>query len=191
MEDTAKKRKFALKTRDITNMASFVAILCVCSWINITVIPPVPFTLQTFAVFACLLFLGGFKGSIVILIYLALGAIGVPVFTNFKSGITALIGPTGGYLFGFFFMGLFYWAFEAIFKNKKYWIWFKIIVLVLATILLYAIGTLFFVLIYTNAGKPTTLYATLMACVIPFIPADLAKLALALLLYNRLKRFVK
>lgn len=89
-------------------IAMFAAITAVCSQI---IIPfgPVPFTLQTFAIALTAIILGRY-GGLAILLYLIIGAIGVPVFSGFKAGIPVLIGPTGGFLIGFtlaaFIMGI-------------------------------------------------------------------------------------
>jgi len=62
---------------------------------------PVPFTLQTLFVVLAGAFLGWRNGSISMLLYLAFGAAGVPVFAGIEAGPAVLIGPTAGYLFGF------------------------------------------------------------------------------------------
>ncbi len=185
------QKKGVRTIKEISLSAMFVALMAVCSWINITIIPPVPFTLQVLAVFATLLFLGGFRGSIAISIYVLMGLIGLPVFSNFEGGMAKLVGPTGGYIFGFVAVALLYWLFEAILGKSKHWIWIKILVLVFGLFVLYAIGTWYFIFAFAKQGKAFTLYKALSLCVIPFIPADLAKLGIALLLYNRLKRFVR
>ena len=63
----------------------FAVLLAICSWISIPTV--IPFTLQTFAVFLTALLLGGKQGTIAILIYLLLGAVGIPVFSNFGAGL--------------------------------------------------------------------------------------------------------
>lgn len=67
---------------------------------------PVPITLTNFAVFLSIYILGMKYGTISLLIYLALGTIGLPVFSSFSGGLGKLAGPTGGYLFGFIFLAL-------------------------------------------------------------------------------------
>jgi biotin transport system substrate-specific component len=62
---------------------------------------PVPVTAQTFAVLMAGLLLGSKRGSLCILTYLLQGAAGLPVFAMGRSGLVTLLGPTGGYLFGF------------------------------------------------------------------------------------------
>ncbi|MEI3229118.1 MAG: biotin transporter BioY [Lachnospiraceae bacterium] len=91
------------KTRDMVYIAIFAVLIAICSWISIPT--TVPFTLQTFAVFLAVGVLGGKRGTLSILIYLLLGAIGVPVFAGFTGGIGIVLGTTGGYIIGFLFSG--------------------------------------------------------------------------------------
>lgn len=81
-----------------------LALMAICAWISIPT--AVPFTLQTFAVFLVTGLLGLKCGTLSVLVYLLLGAVGLPVFTGFKGGIGALLGTTGGYLVGFVFIAL-------------------------------------------------------------------------------------
>ena len=81
---TAKKTQHQ-KIVAMVQIALFAAIIAVCSWIQIPM--TVPFTMQTFAVFCALATLGGKGGTISILIYIVLGAVGVPVFAGFTGGI--------------------------------------------------------------------------------------------------------
>ena len=66
----------------------------------------IPFTLQTFGVALCGYLLGPWYGTASIFVYIALGAVGVPVFSGFKGSIGVLAGMTGGYILGFLFMAL-------------------------------------------------------------------------------------
>ena len=86
---TAKKTQHQ-KIVAMVQIALFAAIIAVCSWIQIPM--TVPFTMQTFAVFCALATLGGKGGTISILIYIVLGAVGVPVFAGFTGGIGILCG---------------------------------------------------------------------------------------------------
>ena len=105
-----------LKTKDLALCALFAALIAVCAWISIPA--TVPFTLQTFAIFAALGLLGGKRGTVAVAVYLLLGAIGVPVFAGFQGGIGALLGTTGGYLLGFLLTALIVWGMEARFGSK-------------------------------------------------------------------------
>ena len=163
--------------------AMFAALLAVCSWITVPGV--VPFALQTFAVFAVLTVLGGKYGTLSIALYLALGAVGVPVFSGFRGGVGALFGTTGGYLFGFLFAGLFFWLITRIFGKG---LLVNVLALVGALFLVYAIGTLWFLSKYTGDGG---LWYVLGACVFPFILPDAIKMALAVLVGRRVAKLME
>ena len=104
------------KVLDLVYIAIGAALIAICSWISIPT--AVPFTLQTFAVFFVLLALGGERGTLATLVYVLLGAVGVPVFAGFSGGIGILLGSTGGYIIGFLFTGLIYILFTKFFKKN-------------------------------------------------------------------------
>lgn len=173
--------------RSLCQIALFAAIIAVCSQIQIPM--TVPFTMQTFAVFSALAILGGKNGIISILIYIALGAIGIPVFAGFSGGIGVLFGTTGGYIIGFLFTGLIYWLLTHFFETK---LPIMIVALALGLIVCYAFGTAWFMLVYTRKVEAIGLAAALSWCVFPFILPDCVKLALAILIAKRLpKRLVQ
>jgi len=175
----SKKYASKLQTRDIVYIGIFAAIIAVCSWISIPF--TVPFTLQTFAVFLTVLLLGGRRGSISVLVYILLGAIGLPVFSGFKGGLGALLGTTGGYIIGFIATALIMWAFEKA-KIINYLVT-TVIGMLLGLAACYAIGTVWFMYVYNNGtDTPASISVILGWCVIPFIIPDLVKMALALIL---------
>ena len=96
-------RKSALTISFVALMACFI---CICAQIAIP-LGGVPLTLQTFAVAFCGYMLGKYKGVFACLIYLSLGAIGLPVFSGFGGSLAFLFGPTGGFLFGFLILSFF------------------------------------------------------------------------------------
>ncbi|MBG9773498.1 biotin transporter BioY [Brevibacillus laterosporus] len=81
-------------------IAIFTAISAVFAQITIP-LPIVPITGQTLAVGLVATVLGSRYGTISMILYAMLGAIGVPVFAGFSGGPQVLIGPTGGFIFGF------------------------------------------------------------------------------------------
>ncbi len=88
--------------RQLSYMLAFNVLLVASSYIQIPLpFSPVPVTAQTIAVLACGLFLGPVRGALTVLAYLAEGALGLPVFAGGSAGLAKLMGPTGGYLFGF------------------------------------------------------------------------------------------
>lgn len=70
--------------------------------------------------FAALCTLGGKKGTISIVVYILLGAVGAPVFAGFKGGLGVLTGMTGGYIVGFLFSGFVFWLVTALMKRKTF-----------------------------------------------------------------------
>ena len=76
-------------------------LIALCAQVSIP-FHPVPVTMQTFAVFLIGLTYGWRLGGITVALYLGEGAIGLPVFAGGKGGLIVLMGPTAGYLYGFF-----------------------------------------------------------------------------------------
>ena len=177
------RRTKGFQAIDLAYVAVCAALMAVCSWISIPA--TVPFTLQTFAVFCSLGLLGGRRGTAAILVYLLLGALGVPVFAGFSSGIGILFGTTGGYLLGFILMGLVYWLGERLSMDSRN---IRIISMILGLLLCYAFGTAWFMFVYARQTGAIALGTALAWCVVPFLLPDLVKMALALLLSGRLRK---
>lgn len=171
------------KTRDIVYMSVFTAMISICSWISIPA--SIPFTLQTMGVFTTVGLLGGKRGTLTILTYILLGAIGVPVFAGFTGGISVLLGTTGGYIMGFLLSALLMWGIETIMGRNQIVLAFSMIA---GLIVCYVFGTAWFMLIYTQHSGVIGLSTVLGLCVIPFIIPDLIKIGVALFLTNRLKK---
>lgn len=172
---SAKKRK-SLATIDIVYIAMSVALITVCSWIQIP--GTIPFTMQTFAVFLTVCLLGGARAVISIIIYIALAAAGVPVLAMFKGGIGALMGPTGGYVIGFLFIALIMWLTETLLGKA---LWVRILSMLIGLAVCYGFGTLWFMHVYVGKdGSHMGLAAVLSLCVLPYIIPDLIKMALAI-----------
>ena len=91
-----------MKIKDMAIVAMFTALISVLSQVSIPLpVSPVPITLQTFAVYLTGAVLGSRKGTLALIIYILIGIFGMPVFSQGKSGLPVLVGPTGGYIFGF------------------------------------------------------------------------------------------
>ena len=183
------KRKTALTVREITLIPCFSALIAACSLITVPM-PGVPFTMQIFGVFFALACLGGRNGTIAVALYLALGAIGLPIFSGFEGGIAKLIGPTGGYLTGFLLAGPCYQLVTALFAKQgaRPALWAKAIALAAGLLLCYLFGTLWFYAVWTAGGKSIGIGGVLALCVLPFLPFDLLKTALALALSAMIDR---
>lgn len=185
MNNTQKAKK-NFRTIDLVYIALGAVLIAVCSWISIPT--TVPFTMQTFAIFFILSILGGKRGTAAILVYVLLGAVGIPVFAHFTSGIGILLGSTGGYILGFLFIGLIYWLMVHFLGNK---LWVEILAMVIGLAICYAFGTMWFMYVYTQANGAVGLAMVLAWCVIPFIIPDLVKLGFALALARRLSPVLK
>ena len=162
-------------TRKLTRCALFAAMMALCAWIGVPLGHTV-FTMQTFGVLLALGILGGKRGTISILCYLLLGAAGLPVFSGFRGGIGAILGPTGGYLWGFLATGLVFWLLEK---------WSRPAAMIAGILVCYVCGTVWYM---NYAGG--ALAAVLMQAVAPYLIPDGLKLLLALQLTRRLERYV-
>lgn len=167
-----------MKTKRICMIAIAAALMVVCSWI--TVPGPVPFTLQTFAIYLTVITLGGKNGLYTMLVYVILGAAGLPVFSGFRAGPGVLAGPTGGYIVGFILIPAIMLVFE---KRSKT---IKLLSAIAALFICYAFGTVWYAVIYMGSGQSISIAAILIACVIPFILPDLLKIAIAYIIADRI-----
>ncbi len=168
----------------ITAVGISAALLTVCSWLSIPALGPfVPFTLQTFAIFM----IGGLfslkVGVLTVVVYIALGAVGLPVFSGFKSGISAIAGPTGGYIVGFLFAVVVVWLIKRI---KPGSVVMLIIGMAAGLAVCYAFGTVWFYFVYARTGEAMGIMKILSLCVFPFLIPDAVKMVLAAILVNRL-----
>ena len=199
MSESSSKKNKATKNRafiyDLVLISISAALITVCSWISIP-LGPVPFTLQTLGILAVMLTCGGRRGTLSILVYLAIGACGVPVFAGFKGGITAFLGTTGGFLIGFVFAGLVYWLLEGILFRKfmtstvKTWI-FGAVNSVIFEVVMYAIGVIWFMTVYAAQTGPVGLATVMTWCVLPFIIPDIVKLIVAVIIGERAGRLIR
>ena len=171
------------KTYDMAYIAVCTVLSAICSWISIPM--TVPFTLQTFAVFLSVSILGGRRGTMAVLVYVLLGAVGIPVFAGFTGGPGIILNTTGGYIIGFILSALIMWLTESLFGKK---LPVQILSMVLGLLACYAVGTVWFMFVYMRQTGAVGLGTVLGWCVIPFIIPDAVKIALALMLGNTLRR---
>lgn len=167
---------------DTVFTAAFAAVIAVCSIISIPV-GEIPVTLQTFGVCLAAAMLGFKRGTLSVLVYILLGAVGIPVFAGMKGGVGVLAGPTGGYIIGFILTAVIVGIAADRFERRALPLAAAMAVGVLAC---YALGTVWFMVVMKWG-----IAETLAACVLPFIIPDAVKIALAVLLSNRLSKAVK
>ena len=174
------------KTYDMVYVGLFAVLIAICSWISIPM--TVPFTLQTMGVFLSVGILGGRKGTLAVLVYILLGAIGLPVFAGFSGGIGVLISNTGGYIMGFLLSAFLMWGMEKVFGRSTVVL---AVSMVLGLIVCYAAGTVWFMAVYgTNTGT-VGIMTVLGWCVFPFIIPDIVKIVVALIASKRLAEMVQ
>lgn len=97
MNTTTQKQSF-FTTQNMVLIALFAAVMAVISQLSIPMPSGVPITIQLFGIALLGSVLGWKRGFLSVLIYILLGAIGLPIFSNLRGGISVLIGPTGGYI---------------------------------------------------------------------------------------------
>ncbi|MBO4836721.1 MAG: biotin transporter BioY [Clostridia bacterium] len=165
--------------RMLTRSALCAALIAICSWISIPA--AVPFTMQTFAVFLTCELMGG-KGLIPVVLYLLLGAAGIPVFSGFRGGIGTLLGPTGGYLMGFAGIAAVMQVWEKALKGRLLPLGMG-----LGLAICYAFGTAWFMTVCSRNGNPVGMAQALGWCVLPYIVPDLIKIVLAHLICRRVR----
>lgn len=172
--------------RKMILQALFAALMTVCAWMSVPL--AVPFTMQTFALFAALNLLGG-RGTLACLaVYYLMGAVGLPVFSGFSGGLVHLIGPTGGYMLGFAVTALIY---DAAVRHLGAGRRVRFIAMLVGLLACYAFGTAWFMAVYAARQSAVTLGAALSLCVLPYVLPDLVKLVLALMLSERISKAVK
>lgn len=180
------EKKKKISTLDMVYIGLSAALIAVCSWISIPL--TVPITLQTMGVCLIAGIFGMKRGTLATVIYIALGAVGVPVFSGFKGGIGSLLGSTGGYIIGFIFTALIVGYISDKCKGK---LWCVILGMVAGVLVCYVFGTAWFAVVYARTAEAAPLATILGWCVFPFLIPDGVKIVVAAVLTNRLKKFVK
>lgn len=161
------------------------ALTAICAQLSLTLplLTSVPFTLQVFAVLLVGAVMGPGVGALAELLYLLLGAAGVPVFAHFRGGLQVLVGPTGGYLWSYplaaFVVG---WAAERATGRRPFLV-YTAVGMGVAIGLIYALGVAGLVL----SGTAPTVAHGIRIGVLPFVGVDLLKAAVALGVADRIR----
>ncbi len=169
-----------LRITDLCQIAIFVAVITICSWIAIPFTYPI--TLQIFAVFTACSYLGFKRGIICVSVYLMLGVVGVPVFAGFQGGVGHILGPTGGFLLGFVVSAVII----GLFAGRKSNFVRQLLIMLLALILCYVLGV-FWIIIASRAPEISNIsaYATSF---LPLFLVDILKIILAALVVYKLNK---
>lgn len=185
METARPTRKPFLSAGKLALTGLLTAVICVLSPFALHIpISPVPISLGTLAIYFVLSVAGMKLGTLSVLIYILLGLVGVPVFTDFTAGPGKLLGPTGGYIVGYLVLAPISGFFIDRFDKKPF---LRIWGMLLGTCLFYLFGTL-----WLQYQMQLTFFQALWAAVIPYLPGDSIKLALAMILGSQVrKRLIK
>jgi biotin transport system substrate-specific component len=147
-------------------------------------LPPVPITAQTFFMNVAAILLGGTLGALSQLIYIMLGVVGVPVFAGGKAGLGVLFGPTGGYLAGFIVAAFVIGTVNRLRSNPG--VAWNIFSMLIGMLLIYLPGVG-----WLSWTAKLSISKALAVGVLPFIPGDFLKIALAALVSFKLKDRIK
>jgi len=159
-----------VKTRNLVITALLAAVICVMAPFSIQ-IGPIPLTFATFAIYLAATVKNARTGLCAVIVYLALGAFGVPVFSSFSGGFNKLVGATGGFLIGYIPGAYVIGKLVDIFADKKI---IYPAAMTLGTILWYTLGAAWYAV-----QAHVSISAALAVCVVPFIIPDIAKIVIA------------
>ena len=163
MSDISSKpaQRSAFSVRDICYSGLFAAVIAIMAQISIPMPGGVPMTMQTFAITLAAVVLGAKLSTVSCVIYLLLGAVGVPVLANFSGGFLISF-PLMAFIIG--------WGAD----HRHAFRGAYVIALIVGTIANYVVGTVMFCVLMNSS-----IAAGVTACVLPFIPTAVIKAVLA------------
>lgn len=158
--------------------AIFTAILCIFAPLSIP-LGPIPVSLTNFCIFLELLILGPVSTLISFGLYLLIGVAGLPVFSGFQGGFAKLIGPTGGFLIGFFVLIALSGILLKYCKNKV----LKVCALIIGCWADYVVGSIWYAYICHVGAK-----SAFLVCVVPFVIIDIIKIIAVVIIADVIKQ---
>ena len=168
------------KTQMITLTGLCCALLCIAAPVTVPIpISPVPISLAPLAVFISSYILTPVQCLSGIVIYIILGAVGLPVFSGFTGGIGIIAGPTGGFILGYMGTALVSSFFVHRYEKK----YLHIFGMIIGICISYFIGTVWF-----SFQQNVTFLTAVTLCVIPYIAGDLIKIFTALFIGKKLQK---
>lgn len=159
--------------------AMLAALLCIMAPICLP-IGVIPISLATFFVYIIGAVQAPLYGFLSVLIYIALGAVGLPVFAGWSGGLSALLGASGGFIIGYLPCVLLQ---SLILKNRHSRLDFYFASAMVGTVVLYAFGTMWLTVIFNKS-----LDYALSVCVLPFLVFDIIKIVLSALVSYELNK---
>ncbi len=170
------------KLRMVVLASLMAALTAVGAYIYIP-IGPVPIILSTLFVILSGLLLGGRWGLTSMALYLLVGAIGLPVFAGGKGGFAHLMGPTGGYLFGYLFAS---WITGFISERSRGRMIIDIFAVIIGSLVLYAVGVPWLKMVTQMSWAKA-----LMVGALPFMIGDAIKASVVLILARSVRPILK
>lgn len=172
-------------TKKLALTAMFTTLIIIGAFIKIP-IPYIPFTLQVFFVNMAMLMLGAKWGGMAVGIYIAMGLIGIPIFTA-GGGWSYVFHPTFGYLIGFFIGTIVGGNIMRLFKNGYLGMAVASIVFEIIT---YICGLTYFYFIQSAyLGVSVTAKTVFISCFLIFLPGDIISCVLGAIIVKRLSRY--
>ena len=168
----------------MTTIGLMTALICIIAPFSIPIpVSPVPISLTNFVIFIIVCVLGTKDATICVILYLLLGAAGLPVFSSFSGGLAKLAGPTGGYLAGFVLLALIQGFVLERFPGKKY---AAVPGMIIGMAVCYALGTTW---LAWQTGQ--SFAAALTIGVLPYLPGDAVKIIIAAITGPKLRAAVR
>ncbi|SFG60649.1 biotin transporter BioY [Sporolactobacillus nakayamae] len=173
-----------MKTRSITLVSLFVAVMIAFGALPTVVIPfiPVPFTFQMLGVMLVGSILGARKGLVAMLVFTALAAAGVPVLSGYRGGLGVLLGPTGGYVLAWPLAAFVIGLIADYIKTKKWTVVWYYVAILAGILVIYLIGVPWFAF-YNHLPLLSVAEGNL-----PLFLLDLVKAGVAAVVASQLKQ---
>ncbi len=169
-----------MSSRSVARCGLCCALLACSAWISIP-FGPVPFTLQTLVIMLLPQIMPAREALMTVAAYVLLGCAGLPVFSSFQGGAGVLLGPTGGFIWGFVVSMV---PGAALMRARRLPAALRTVAgAVVLLAICYALGTLQLMVV-----SEMDLPAALAAAVLPFIVPDLAKMAASMVLASAINR---
>ena len=166
------------KTYNMVMIALTAAVYCIIAPMVIP-IGPVPISFSNLVIYLSLYLVGGRMAAISYLVYILMGLVGLPVFSGYSGGVGKLLGPTGGYIIGFLPMAMIAGMIVDNFRSAI----IHFLGMLSATLIAYILGTIWFSMV-----MDTVFIAALEVCVFPFIPGDIVKIVIAVIIGPALRK---
>lgn len=174
MQEHITIQKENTKVKELVLIGLMSAVICILGPLSVPLpVSPVPISMTNLAVYFAVYILGTKRSLISYLVYLLIGFAGIPVFSAFTSGPAKLLGPTGGYLIGFLFIAPIAGYFIDRYPSRM---GLCFLGMALSAVVYYVFGS-----VWLAWQSDMSLPAAFAAGVIPFLPGDVGKMALAML----------